>query len=99
MPSEIGRGIRLGIGFALGVGLVMLLFVLGLSMCAGHLHQRVIEQMEKMMQREGRSAPQAQDNGFPLQPKTNFSDSNGFRGQSLRPPREAAVNKLCNQLG
>ena len=60
MPSEIGRGIRFGIGFTLGVGFMLLLFVFGLSMCAGHLHQSLVEQMEKMMQREGRSAPKAQ---------------------------------------
>ncbi len=65
MPSEIGRGIRFGIGFAFGVGLVMLFFVFGLSMCAGHFHRRMIEQMEKMMPRERPSAPQAQSNGFP----------------------------------
>jgi hypothetical protein len=28
----------------------------------------------------------------------NFSDPNGFRGQSRRPPMEAAVNKLWSQL-
>ena len=60
MSSDLGRGIKFGIGFALGVGFVMTLFLFGLSMCAGHLHRRVMEQMEEMLPKERRPVPETQ---------------------------------------
>ncbi len=32
-------------------------------------------------------------------PSFSFADANGFCGHSLRPPREEAIKRLCNQLG
>ena len=49
MPSEIGRGIKFGIGFALGVAFILTLFLFSFSMCAGHIHRRMMERMEEMM--------------------------------------------------
>ena len=49
MSSDIGRGFKFGVGFALGVSFIMALFLFGLSMCAGHLHRRMMEQMREMM--------------------------------------------------
>ena len=60
MSSDLGRGIKLGIGFALGVGFVMAFFLFGLSMCAGHLHQRMMERMEEMLPKERRPGPETQ---------------------------------------
>src|SRR5207247_11279880 len=60
MSSDLGRGIKLGIGFALGVGFVMTLFPFGLSMCAGQLHRRMMEQMEEMLPKERRPVPETQ---------------------------------------
>jgi len=49
MPSDIGRGFKFGVGFALGVSLIMLFFLFGISMCAGRLHRRALEQMQEML--------------------------------------------------
>jgi Raf kinase inhibitor-like YbhB/YbcL family protein len=73
MPSEISRGIKFGIGFALGVGFILTLFLLSLSMCAGHLHRRMMERMEEMMPREWHPAPETGDDPVAL----------GFHGQLL----------------
>ncbi len=47
MPSEIGRGIKFGIGFALGVGFVTILLLFSFSMCAGRLHRHMMENLLK----------------------------------------------------
>ncbi|MBI3795535.1 MAG: hypothetical protein HY268_01000 [Deltaproteobacteria bacterium] len=61
MSSEIGRGIKFGIGFALGVGFILTLFVLSLSMCAGHFHRHMMERMEEMMPGGQHPAPETGD--------------------------------------
>ncbi len=66
MPSEISRGIKFGIGFALGVGFILTLFLLSLSMCAGHLHRRMMERMEEMIPRERHPAPETGDDPVAL---------------------------------
>ena len=66
MPSEIGRGIKLGIGFALGVGFVLALLLFGLSMCAGQLHRRMMERMEEMMPGERHPDPETHDDPVAL---------------------------------
>jgi Raf kinase inhibitor-like YbhB/YbcL family protein len=66
MPSDIGRGIKFGIGFALGVGFVIALFLFGLSMCAGHLHRRMMERMEEMLPKERRPVPETQGARLPF---------------------------------
>jgi hypothetical protein len=53
MPSEIGRGFKFGIGFALGMSLILMFFLFGVSMCAGRLHRDMMERMKEMMP-EGR---------------------------------------------
>jgi Raf kinase inhibitor-like YbhB/YbcL family protein len=58
MASEIGRGIKFGIGFSLGVGFILTLFLVSLSMCAGHLHRNMMERMEEMMPGERHPAPE-----------------------------------------
>jgi Raf kinase inhibitor-like YbhB/YbcL family protein len=50
MPSDFSRGVKFGIGFALGVGFVLTLFLFGLSMCAGQFHRRMMEQMKERME-------------------------------------------------
>jgi len=62
MPSEISRGIKFGIGFALGVVFIFTLFLFSLSMCAGHLHRRMME----MMPGERRPAPETGDSPLAL---------------------------------
>jgi hypothetical protein len=84
MPSDIGRGIKFGIGFALGVGFILTLFLFGLSMCAGRLHQHMMERMEEMMPRERRPVPETQDGPVALQPyaldpRTYVDDEMVFR--------------------
>jgi len=62
MPSEISRGIKFGIGFALGVAFILTLFLFSLSMCAGHLHRRMME----MMPEERHPAPETGDSPLAL---------------------------------
>jgi len=66
MPSEISRGIKFGIGFALGVGFILTLLVLGLSMCAGHFHRRMMERMKEMIPGERPPAPETGDDPVAL---------------------------------
>jgi len=61
MPSDIGRGFKFGIGFALGVSFIMVLLLFSVSMCAGRIHRHMIEQMREMMPREPQPAPEASD--------------------------------------
>jgi len=65
MPSEISRGIKFGIGFALGVAFILTLFLFSLSMCAGHLHRRMME----MMPGERHPAPETGDSPLALGPQ------------------------------
>ncbi len=66
MPSEINRGIKFGIGFALGVGFILTLFLFSLSMCAGRLHRRMLERMEEMMPGGRHPAPETRDDPVAL---------------------------------
>jgi len=68
MPSEIGRGFKFGVGFALGLSLIMVLVLFGLSMCAGHLHRRMMEQMEEMMPERKPPGPETRDDPAPYLP-------------------------------
>jgi len=72
MPSDIGRGFKFGVGFALGVSLIMLFFLFGVSMCAGRLHRRALEQMQEMLPKERTPAPETPDG--PLQSRFHSSD-------------------------
>lgn len=61
MPSDIGRGFKFGMGFALGVSLILLFFLFGISMCAGRLQRRALEQMQEMLPKEPPSVPESRD--------------------------------------
>jgi len=69
MPSEIGRGFKFGVGFALGVSLIMIFFLFGVSMCAGQLHRRMMERMEEMMPGGRRPDPETRDDPVALSPQ------------------------------
>jgi len=79
MPSEISRGFKFGVGFALGVSLIMILFLFGVSMCAGQLHRRMMERMEKMMPGERQPSPETRDDpvAFSLQKQLLFVATGG----------------------
>jgi len=72
MSSDIGRGFKFGVGFALGVSLIMLFFLFGVSMCAGRLYRRALEQMQEMLPKEHAPAPETRDD--PLQSRSHPSD-------------------------
>lgn len=48
-PSDFSRGIKFGMGCALGAGLILALLLLGASMCAGEFQRRMLEQMKEQM--------------------------------------------------
>ncbi len=50
MPSDFTRGIKFGMGCALGAGFILILLLLGFSMCAGELQRRMIEHMKEQME-------------------------------------------------
>lgn len=50
MPSDFGRGLRFGMGFAVGVSLILGLFLFGVSMCAGHFQQRMFEELKEQLE-------------------------------------------------
>ena len=72
MPSDIGRGFKFGVGFALGVSAIMLFFLFGLSMCAGRLHRRALEQMQEMLPKEHPPTPENRDD--PLRSRIDPTD-------------------------
>jgi hypothetical protein len=72
MRSEIGRGFKFGVGFALGVSFVLMFFMFGISMCAGHLHRRMMEQMQEMMPGEKSPTPETQDDSVASQTERTF---------------------------
>jgi hypothetical protein len=63
MDTDFARGIKFGMGCALGAGFILILLLLGFSMCAGELQRRMIEQMkeqmEELMPRETPPAPES----------------------------------------
>lgn len=60
-PSDLGRGFKFGVGCALGFSVIILLFLFGLSMCAGRFHQRAVEQMQEMLPKEQHPHPDEPD--------------------------------------
>ena len=50
MPSEFGRGLRFGMGFAVGVSLILGFFLFGVSMCAGHFQRRMFEELRQQLE-------------------------------------------------
>ena len=61
MASDLGRGFKFGVGCALGFSAILLLLLFGMSMCAGRLHRRALEQMQEMLPKERPSDPDPQD--------------------------------------
>ncbi|MCS6927504.1 MAG: hypothetical protein NZ578_16565 [Candidatus Binatia bacterium] len=49
MSSDFGRGFKFGMGCALGGAFILTLFLLGLSMCAGELQRRLLEEFKEQM--------------------------------------------------
>ena len=50
MPSDFGRGLRFGMGFAVGVSIILGFFLFGVSMCAGHFQQRMFEELKEQLE-------------------------------------------------
>lgn len=50
MPSDFGRGLRFGMGFAVGVSIILGFFLFGVSMCAGHFQRRMFEELKEQME-------------------------------------------------
>jgi hypothetical protein len=61
MASDLGRGFKFGMGCALGFSVILLLFLFGMSMCAGQFHRRMLEQMQEMLPKEQPSPPEQHD--------------------------------------
>jgi hypothetical protein len=61
MASDLSRGFKFGMGCALGFSVILLLFLFGMSMCAGRLHRRVLEQMQEMLPKEHLPPPEQHD--------------------------------------
>ncbi|MGE0823390.1 MAG: hypothetical protein AB7G75_29325 [Candidatus Binatia bacterium] len=72
MASEFGRGFKFGVGFALGIGMVLFFLLFGVSMCAGHLHRRMFEQMQEMLPKE-QLPPQKTDEEPHIRSQLSFS--------------------------
>jgi IS1 family transposase len=81
-----------------------------LAVCGWQLNTAFVERVNLTIRQHvaavGRRAPTLckHETGLRQQlalyhPYYNFSDANGFRGHSLKPPIEEAIKKLCNQLG
>jgi hypothetical protein len=49
MPSDFGRGFKFGMGCVLGAAFILTLFLLGLSMCAGELQRRLLEEFHEQL--------------------------------------------------
>lgn len=63
MSSDFGRGFKFGMGCALGAAFILTLFLLGLSMCAGELQRRLLEEFKEQMR-----------DMLPLPPKRDRAD-------------------------
>lgn len=50
MPSDFGRGLRFGMGFAVGVSIILAFFLFGVSMCAGHFQRRMFEGLKEQLE-------------------------------------------------
>jgi hypothetical protein len=59
--SDLARGFKFGVGCALGFSFILFLFLFGMSMCAGRIHQRVREEMQEMIPKERPSLPEQPD--------------------------------------
>ena len=84
MPSEIGRGFKFGVGFALGVSFVLMFFMFGISMCAGHLHRRMMERMQEMIPGEKSPTPETQDDPIASQTEGTFPTVDQLPGFASR---------------
>ena len=61
MSSDLARGVKFGVGCALGFSLILLLFLFGMSMCAGRMHRHALEQMQEMLPKEQPVPPEQDD--------------------------------------
>ncbi len=50
MPSDFGRGLRFGMGFAVGVSIILGFLLFGVSMCAGHFQRRMFEELKEQLE-------------------------------------------------
>ena len=50
MPSDFFRGVKIGIGFAVGASFLFLLLVFGIAMCAGHFQQQMIQELKQQLE-------------------------------------------------
>ena len=50
MPSDFGRGLRFGMGFAVGVSIMVGFFLFGVSMCAGHFQKRIFDELKEQLE-------------------------------------------------
>ena len=50
MPSDFFRGVKIGIGFAVGASSLFLLMIFGLAMCAGHFQQQMIQELKQQLE-------------------------------------------------
>ena len=50
MPSDFFRGVKIGIGFAVGASFLFLLMVFGIAMCAGHFQHQMIQELKQQLE-------------------------------------------------
>ncbi len=50
MPSDFFRGVKIGIGFAVGASSLFLLMIFGIAMCAGHFQQQMIQELKQQLE-------------------------------------------------
>lgn len=87
MPSEFVRGIKFGMGCALGGALILAVFLLGLSMCAGELQRRLLEELQEQMR-----------DMVPFPPKRDRADLLHQYGRTDLPFSAAAFRASCHQI-
>ncbi len=62
MPSDFFRGVKIGIGFAVGASSLFLLMIFGIAMCAGHFQQQMIQELKQQLEEiRPQDAPDAPD--------------------------------------
>ena len=62
MPSDFFRGVKIGIGFAVGASFLFLLMIFGIAMCAGHFQQQMIQELKQQLEEiRPQDAPDAPD--------------------------------------
>lgn len=85
MSSDIGRGFKFGVGFALGVSLILMFFLFGVSMCAGRLHRNMMERMKEMMPEGTPPDPESDDDSVALSRRRQIFVVKEKRGVFARP--------------